>query len=40
VISSSPAQNALQLTNLSTWLWINPRNGCRSRKRPRCRGRA
>jgi hypothetical protein len=24
VISSSPAQNALQLTNLPTWLWINP----------------
>ena len=24
VIRSSPAQNALQLTNLPTWLWINP----------------
>ena len=24
VICSSPAQNALQLTNLPTWLWINP----------------
>jgi len=23
-IRSSPAQNALQLTNLPTWLWINP----------------
>jgi hypothetical protein len=24
VIRSSPAENALQLTNLPTWLWINP----------------
>jgi hypothetical protein len=24
VIRSSPTQNALQLTNLPTWLWINP----------------
>jgi hypothetical protein len=24
VIRSSPAQDALQLTNLPTWLWINP----------------
>jgi hypothetical protein len=24
VIRSSPAQAALQLTNLPTWLWINP----------------
>jgi hypothetical protein len=24
VIRSSPAQNALQLTNLPTWLWVNP----------------
>ena len=27
VIRSSPAQNALQLTNLPTWLWINPAEG-------------
>jgi hypothetical protein len=24
VIRSSPARNALQLTNLPAWLWINP----------------
>ncbi|MGH3296244.1 MAG: hypothetical protein ACRDP7_31050 [Trebonia sp.] len=24
VVRSSPAENALQLTNLPTWLWINP----------------
>jgi hypothetical protein len=24
VILSSPAETALQLTNLPTWLWINP----------------
>jgi hypothetical protein len=40
VIRSSPAQNALQLTNLPTWLWINPAEWCRSRRRRRCRGRA
>ena len=40
VIRSSPAQNALQLTNLPTWLWINPAEWVPESKTATVRGRA